>query len=157
MAATTRIKPFLTADRVILGFAADSRDDVLRQLAQPLADAGILDDIDRFVEDLTRREAQMTTVMDNGVALPHARSHAVRRLGLAVGISGAGGIRFSDDPEAAPAQLFFCIAIPSFAPTCHMPLLQSLARFSREPKRVSKLLSSKTQAVAARYLGSYKG
>jgi mannitol/fructose-specific phosphotransferase system IIA component (Ntr-type) len=150
------LKPFLTADRIIMDVQSGSQRDIFTALIQPLIDAEIVTDADEFLADLERREAECTTVMDHGVAIPHARSHAVKRLGLTVGlVPAADGISF--DPDSDPVILFFCIAIPSYAPTAHIPLLQALAKFSRDDKRVAKVLVSKTPAVAARYLSSFKG
>jgi mannitol/fructose-specific phosphotransferase system IIA component (Ntr-type) len=150
------LKPFLTADRVIMDVQPGSQHDILAALIQPLVDAEVIADTDAFLADLERREAECTTVMDHGVAIPHARSHAVKRLSLTVGlVPTEGGISFDTDSD--PVILFFCIAIPSYAPTAHIPLLQTLAKFSRDETRVAKILASKTPAVAARYLSSFKG
>jgi len=150
-----KLASFLAADRVVLNFTAASTRDTLEQLVAPLVKADIVADAKQFMADLLRREAEITTVMDNGVALPHARSNAVRRLGLTVGIAAEPGIQYSPESPTR-SRLFFCIAVPGYAPTAHIPLLQALAKFSREPSRVDKLLHSKSASVAARYLINFK-
>lgn len=149
------LKTFLAADRIIVDMPATNQREVLECLVEPLVANDIVTDRDQFLADLESREAQITTVMDNGVALPHARSHAVRRLGLSVGLAPAG-IQFNPESDVL-SRLFFCIAVPSFAPTAHMAMLQVLAKFARDPKRVEKLLASKQPGIANRYLGSFKG
>jgi mannitol/fructose-specific phosphotransferase system IIA component (Ntr-type) len=150
-----KLASFLAADKVVLGFSADSARAALEQLVVPLVKAEIVADAEQFIADMLRREAEITTVMDNGVALPHARSNAVRRLGLVVGIAAAPGIQYNPESPVR-SRLFFCIAVPGYAPTAHIPLLQALAKFSRDPSRVEKLLLSKTPSVAARYLINFK-
>jgi mannitol/fructose-specific phosphotransferase system IIA component (Ntr-type) len=150
-----KLSSFLAADKVVLNFSAASPQETLEALVAPLVAGGVVSDADQFIGDLLRREAEITTVMDNSVALPHARSNAVRRLGLSVGIAKEPGIAYS--PDGPPSRLFFCIAVPGFAPTAHIPLLQALAKFSRDATRVDKLLKSKTPSVASRYLSSFKG
>ncbi len=150
------LSTFLAADRIVLGLTAATPREVLEKLVDPMVKADIVSDPERFLADLERREAEITTVMENGVVIPHARSNAVKRLGLCVGIASEPGIIFN--PEAGVlSRLFFCIAVPAFAPTAHMPLLQRLAKFAREPQRVERLLKSKTASIGSRYLGSYKG
>jgi mannitol/fructose-specific phosphotransferase system IIA component (Ntr-type) len=149
------LRPFLKADRVVMQLAGDEPRSILECLIEPLIKDGTVTDGERFLDDLERREAQITTVMDNGVAIPHARSHAVRSLGLVVGVTGEEGVLFDVDGDVR-SQLFFCIAIPSFAPTAHIPMLQQLALFARDPARVEKILSAATPAVVARFLGAYK-
>ena len=156
MIMTLTLATFLSADRVILGLTADSQRALVDQLIKPLIAARIVGDGARFAADVLAREQEITTVMENGVALPHARSNAVKRLGLAVGIMPEPGMQYNLEGDV-PSRLFFLIAVPAFAPTAHMPLLQRLAQFAREPKRVERLLASKTPSVAVRYLGNYKG
>lgn len=150
------LRSFLGAEKFVMNLAGTSQRETLTALIQPLLAAGIVTDGEAFLTDLESREAQITTVMDNGVALPHARSHAVRRLGLTVGLTSPEGVTFHPGSEQR-SYLFFCIAVPSFAPTAHIPLLQALAKFARDPNRVEKLLSSKSPGVASRYLCAFKG
>ena len=72
------------------------------------------------------------------------------------GLADENGIHFNPNSDVC-SRLFFCIAVPAFLPTAHINMLQALAKFARDPKRVEKILSSKTPAVASRYLASYKG
>jgi len=151
-----KLSSFVAADRMVLELTASGRSEVLEKLTAPLLALDIVTDAAQFIDDLVRREDQISTVMENGVAIPHARSHAVRRLSLVVGIAGEEGIGFDTD-SGLLSQLFFCIAIPSFAPTSHISLLQTLARFARDANRVEKILKSKTPAIASKYLSSFKG
>ena len=155
-AKPVNLKAFVTPDRIILDLKAEDRSTAFEQLVEPLVAGDVVADRALFLEDLERREAEYTTMTENGIAIPHTRSHAVRRLGISVGIVSGKGLKF--DPESdTRCQLLFCIAVPAFAPTSHMSLLQAVAKFGRDSKRVEKILVSKTQAVAARCLASYKG
>ena len=150
------IKTFLDTDRVLLGLNAESQKSALEKLVAPLAKAGFVTNSEIFLEDLQRREAEITTVIDNGVAMPHARSHTVSRLVLAVGLAGEKGIQFDPDSQTE-CRLFFCIGIPHFAPTSHLPLLQLLSKFSHDLKRVEKILGYKTATGVINYLTAFKG
>jgi mannitol/fructose-specific phosphotransferase system IIA component (Ntr-type) len=150
----TRLLP---ANHTIINLAPQSRQEILQQLAQPLVDSGIVTDIDEFCNDLEIREQQITTVIGNAVAIPHARTKSATRLGLTVGLLEEGKtFKFSDEEEAEEVNLVFMMAIPSFAPASHLPLLQHLAKFVRYEKKIIKLLKSRTPAAAAKYLHSFK-
>jgi len=151
-----KIKPFISAQRIVLGVGGRSQREIFESLIAPLVKEDIVTDPEQFLADLARREAEVTTVMDNGVALPHARSRAVRRLALSVGITAEEGVKF--DPESEQVtRLFFCMAVPAFAPTAHIPLLQSLAGFARDEARVGKLVAVKTPGAASRMLSQFRG
>ena len=150
------LKAFMKPSRVVKGLYDAPQRDILSQLAKPLFEDGVILDAEQFIDDLERREAEITTVMDNGVAFPHARSNAVKTLGLVVGLADENGIHSIPGSDVR-SRLFFCIAVPAFLPTAHIGMLQALAKFARDQHRVEKILSSKTAAVASRYLASYKG
>lgn len=59
-------------------------EDCVRALAGALAEAGRLSDVDTFVADVLAREAQGSTALPGGVALPHARSEGVTTPSVAI-------------------------------------------------------------------------
>lgn len=153
----TDLSSFVTAERIIMGLSATTTKEILEHLTGPLCgENGNISDADLFLADLLKREAEFTTAMENGVAIPHARSTAVRRLGMTIGIASGEGMLFNPESEQK-YRLFFCIAIPTTAPTSHLPLLRLLAKFARDPKRVDKMLQFKTAAAIARNLAAFKG
>jgi len=150
------IKALLPRSHVLLHLAGSDREAILRALMQPLLADGMVTAPDTLMADLLRRDDEITTQLEAGVAFPHARTHAVRRLGLTVGIADPPGLVFS--PEYGRCcRLFFFITVPSFAPTAHLPLLQLLADMAHDSKRRQRLLASRTPAQAVRLVSTYKG
>ena len=151
-----KLKPFIKSDRIVIGLKDGDRRSVLAQLIQPIDD-GTLDDPGRFLNDLIRREDELTTVMENGVAFPHARSVVVRRLFIVIGIVNDGSaISFGPDPDIR-SKLFFCIGVPAFAPTAHIPLLQALANYVQDENRVEKIVASRIPSEVVKRLSTFKG
>lgn len=68
---------------IALNSTPQDKAAALEALVQQHQAAGNLEDIDRYRQDILAREAQGTTAVGNGVAIPHAKSGAVRRPGLA--------------------------------------------------------------------------
>lgn len=153
-----KLKPFILPERIVIGVQPGTQTEILKQLAEPLVAAGnLISSPEKFLEDLLNRELEVTTVMENGVAFPHARSTAVNRLCLTVGLTPSDApVKFNRDGEA-DSRLFFCIGVPAFAPTVHIPILQALANFARDEKRVDRLLSSKSPAQVVRKLATFRG
>ena len=150
----TRLLP---AEHCLVNISPATREDAYKQLMRPLIDTGIINDADQFLANLEDREQQITTVVGSGVAIPHARTVSATRLGLSVGFLPEGEtFKFSDEEGIEEVNLLFMIAIPSFAPASHLPLLQHIAKFIRYDKKVAKLMKSKTPAASAKYLHSFK-
>jgi mannitol/fructose-specific phosphotransferase system IIA component (Ntr-type) len=150
------LKALLNRDYVVLGMRAPNRRAVFAALVAPLVSAGVVTDAELLIADLERREDQFTTQIEGGIALPHARSHAAKRLALTVGTAEAPGLVF--DPSSPQlVRLFFLIAVPAFAPTAHLPLLQRIADFCRDRQHVARLLSCTSQAQIVAWLARFKG
>ena len=150
------LRKLLSSDNILLNLSATSQTGMLTQLIAPLVKSEAVAEEKTFLEDLLRREGEITTVIEHGVAIPHARSLAVRRLSLVVGLTDENGVAFNPNSDIN-CSLFFCIAIPSFAPTSHLPLLQMLAAFAHNPKRLEKLIQCKTPRAVAKILCAFKG
>jgi PTS system fructose-specific IIC component len=132
------LKTLLPKEHILLNLSAGNRRELFEACTAPLASAGIVTDAEAFLAALEAREQQVTTRLEEGIALPHARSAVVRRLGLVLVTSPAPGIPFG--PAGETCRLFFCIAVPATAPTAHLPLLKALAEFARHPSRVERVL-----------------
>lgn len=148
------IKTLLPASHVIMDFSATSRRDAWGSLCERLVADKIIIDQEQFLNDLERRENEVTTRIDEMVALPHARSNAARRLGVMLGISPNRSVEY-DGGGGSPAVVFL-IAIPAFAPAAHLPFLQHFAGFARDRERLLKLLAASSPAQAVRQLASLK-
>ncbi|TWE07940.1 PTS sugar transporter subunit IIA [Rudaeicoccus suwonensis] len=115
----------ITRDQVLLDLHAADRHDATRQMAQTLADAGRVTDLDSFLADVRAREEQMATGLPGGIGIPHARSSAVSEPSLVFARS-AGGIDWG--AEDGPATLVFLIAAPEGGGDEHLKILAALAR-----------------------------
>lgn len=115
----------ITDDLVVLDLAATDRSAVTRTLAQRLAAAGRVTDLDGFLADVQARELQMPTGLPGGIGIPHARSAhvTVPTLGFARVPAGVDW-----GAEDGPATLVFLIAAPEGGGSEHLTILAALAR-----------------------------
>jgi mannitol/fructose-specific phosphotransferase system IIA component (Ntr-type) len=147
------ITQLLPREHIVLEAAGADRSDLLRCLLVPLVQDGTIADGEAFLAELELRERQVTTQVPGGVAFPHARSRCVRRLGLVVGTAAAPGVAFAG-PGAESCRLFFLIAVPTSAPTAHLPLLRHLSALVRQPARVERLVEARTASQLARIMAA---
>jgi PTS system fructose-specific IIA component len=137
--------PVISADLVDLNLESTDKDTVVRSLAERLAKAGRVTDLDGFLADVRAREAQMPTGIEGGIGIPHARSAAVTAPTLGFGRS-TDGIDFGADD--GPAHLIFLIAAPADGDADHMTILAKLARrLVHASFRESLLGATEPQAV----------
>ncbi|MEN1968492.1 fructose-specific PTS transporter subunit EIIC [Lentibacillus sp. N15] len=139
------VTDLLTEDTITLDLQATSKSDVLAELADQLARAGRLNDKDTFLKNIIEREKQSTTGISEGIAIPHAKSAAVKTPAIAFGRSSAG-IDF-DSLDGQPTHLFFMIAANEDANNAHLKALSRLATFLMDPKFQEKMYRATSKAA----------
>ena len=132
-----------------------SRRTLLGLLTEPLVADGIVTDSEAFLDALDLREADMTTQMKGGIALPHACSTAVKRLGLVIGRMADPGINFDPDSEEK-CLYFFLMSVPASAPAAHLPLFSHIAGFITAPGKLEKLRSTEDQEAIWKLITAWK-
>ncbi|SEJ47192.1 PTS system, fructose-specific IIC component [Bhargavaea ginsengi] len=136
------ITSLLTKDTVLLDLAAASKEAALSELVGKLDEAGKLSDREAFMNDILAREEQSTTGIGDGIAIPHAKSAAVREPAIAFGRS-AEGIDYAS-LDGQPAHLFFMIAASEGANNAHLEALSRLATFLMDGKFRDRVLNAAT-------------
>ncbi|ANZ18124.1 PTS system fructose subfamily transporter subunit IIC [Streptomyces noursei ATCC 11455] len=136
----------ISADLVDLDLSAATKDAAARSLAERMAAAGRVTDLEGFLADVAAREAQMPTGLDGGIGIPHCRSAHVTEPTLAFGRSAAG-IDFG--AADGPADLIFLIAAPTGGDADHLSILSSLARQLMDEAFTGALRSAAEPARAA--------
>lgn len=138
-----KITQLLTEETIILDVAATAKQEVLEELVAQLNKAGKLDDPKKFTADILAREAQSTTGIGDGIAIPHAKSTAVKAPAIAFGRS-IEGLDY-DSLDGQPAHLFFMIAASEGANDDHLEALSRLATFLMDSKFRDRVLAATTK------------
>ncbi len=82
-----RLTDFIKDNSMVCGLSADSRDEVIRVLADTLASRGLVESEGEVTDGLTLMEESHTTVIGNGVAVPHATVEGVDGTLLTVAVA----------------------------------------------------------------------
>lgn len=127
---------------------------VIRSLAALLHDSGRISDVDVFVDAALAREALGSTVLPGGLAMPHARSHAVTAPSVAVARL-ASPIVFSSGSE--PVRLVLLIAAPGDDSAGYLALLQKIATACVKFGFVSDLSDARTAEALAEVVNEAVG
>lgn len=116
------------------------KSGVIRALAARVAETGRATDAEALFADAWKREEQAPTGLPGGMAIPHAKSSAVKQASLAVARL-ARPVEFDEGEEA---DLVFLIAAPDTAAQDHLALLATLARSLMRDDFVASLRSATT-------------
>lgn len=124
---------------------------VVRGLSTLLADAGRISDVDVFVDAVMAREALGSTVLPGGIAMPHARSHAVVTPSVAVARLPAA-VQLT--PRTDPVRLVLLIAAPGQDSAGYLALLQKVATACVKNAFVDDVVACRTAEGLADVVGS---
>jgi len=138
MNITNLIEP----ETICLNLQAQTKEQVLQELSQLLADAGKLSNHKQFIADVWARENIGNTGFEDGIAIPHAKSDAVEKPAVAVGISRTGIDYGADDGELS--DVFFMLASPSGNSNHHIEVLAQISTKLVEDGFIDKLKSAKS-------------
>ena len=129
-------------DIIKIPLEAKTKPDVIKELVDVLKKAGKIEDAESVFRAVMLRENMGSTGLEKGIAVPHAKTHKVNNLVLAIGVSPEG-IDF-DSLDGEPSKLFFLlIATPQQAGP-HIEALSEIARLTRSSSFCKLLLNAKT-------------
>lgn len=143
-----RITDLLTKETIAMDLAAGSKETVIDELVNQLDAAGKLTDKEAFKENILAREQQSTTGIGEGIAIPHAKSAAVKHPAIAFG-RALNGIDF-ESMDGQPANLFFMIAASEGANDAHLEALSRLATFLMDEQFREKVLAADSKEAVLR-------
>lgn len=133
---------FSAPSLMIPKLASAERDDVLAEMAGKLESEGFVTSAARLVEEALRREAIVSTAVDNGLAFPHVRGVEGGGLTLALGLSRKG-VKFGGPTKSLTRVVFFMV-IPSAASAFYLKLLSGLTQTFRSEEARDALLEAET-------------
>lgn len=137
-----KIKDVMLKELMILPLTADSKAGVIEEMTQRLFDKGVINDLELFRDGIHNREAQSSTGLGDGIAMPHAKNAAVTRPAVVFAKSEAG-VDY-DSLDGQPAHLFFMIAAPDSANDVHLQVLSGLSRLLLDPALLGELKQVQT-------------
>lgn len=137
-----KITDLITPAAVCLNAHATNKQEALRQITELMNKQGNVADLEKYRQAVLAREKESSTGVGEGIAIPHAKSDAVIKPGLAAMIVPEG-VEF-DSLDGAPVKLIFLIAAPEKAENTHVDMLSRLSEMLMDEAFCANLLSAKT-------------
>jgi mannitol/fructose-specific phosphotransferase system IIA component (Ntr-type) len=135
------LSELLDEQQVILRLRSRKLPNALREIIQVLAQNRKIEDPKKFLQQVLAREREHPSVLENGVAFPHARTDLVNEIVIGIGRSRAG-IPLDENQERA--RLIFVIGVPERLVNDYLICFGTLARLVRDDAIRSTLLRAAT-------------
>jgi mannitol/fructose-specific phosphotransferase system IIA component (Ntr-type) len=135
------LSDLLDEGQVLLRLRSRKLPNALREIIQLLAQNRKIDDPEKFLQQVLAREREHQSVVENGVAFPHARTDLVDEIVIGIGRSRAG---IPIGTEERRARLIFVIGVPERLVNDYLICVGTLARQVRDDATRSVLLHAET-------------
>ena len=138
-----RITDLLSKDAILLNASFSSKQQVIDKLVAVHKAVGNITDVTRYKNGILAREASGTTAIGDGIAIPHAKSDAVKKPGL-VAATVPGGVDY-EAMDGKPSNIIFMIAAPLDG-NVHLEVLSRLTVLLMDEQFRADLLAAKSAA-----------
>lgn len=134
-----QITDLLKRESVELNGSATDKKDALEKMVALMVKQGNIADPEEYKKRVFAREEEGSTGVGEGVAIPHAKTAAVTKPGLAF-MRVKDGVEF-DSLDGQPAKLFFLIAAPDTKDNVHLDVLSRLSTLLMDPDFIDGLMA----------------
>ncbi|MCQ6274218.1 PTS sugar transporter subunit IIA [Bacillus sp. V3B] len=148
-----KITELLTKETVLLSINSTEKNSAIDELVEVLFKAGKLTDREQYKEAILKREEQSTTGIGDGIAIPHAKTAAVKQAAIAFGKS-VDGVEY-EALDGQTSHLFFMIAAPDGANNTHLEALSRLATILMNEDARQKLMVATTADEVLKIIDRY--
>lgn len=144
-----KIQDLLNKKVMLLDLQATTKEAAIDEMINSLVDNGVVTDFDVFKAGIMGREAQTSTGLGDGIAMPHSKNAAVKEATVLFAKSNKGVDYESLDGQ--PTDLFFMIAAPEGANDTHLAALAELSKYLMQAGFADRLrkVTSPDEVIAA--------
>lgn len=137
------LSDLLKAENIDLDLKAATQTEALRELTDLLAANHEINESENFLLEVTAREQTGSTLTENGVAFPHARTELVDQIVVGIGRSEAG---IPWNKNGALAHLIFLIGVPQKMLNDYLIVIGAIARVTKDDPLRTLLLHAESVA-----------
>lgn len=134
------IRDLLAAESINLNGTPAGKTEALNQCIDLMAKSGKIADVEKYRKGVFAREEEGTTGIGMGIAIPHCKSDAVTKAGLAAMVV-KDGVDF-ESLDGTPAKIIFLIAAPNTEDNVHLQVLSKLSVMLMDEQFTNSLINS---------------
>lgn len=134
------IRDLLAAESINLNGTPAGKTEALNQCIDLMAKSGKIADVEKYRKGVFAREEEGTTGIGMGIAIPHCKTDAVTKAGLAAMVV-KDGVDF-ESLDGTPAKIIFLIAAPNTEDNVHLQVLSKLSVMLMDEQFTNSLINA---------------
>ncbi len=145
-----KITDLLSKNAIQLNAKPVNKNETINKLVDLMMKNGNITDKEEYLKTVLKREEEGTTGIGLGIGIPHGKTKAVYKPGLAAMVI-PNGVDF-DALDGKPAKLIFLIAAPDTKENIHLEVLSRLSELLMDEEFREKLINAKTPEEFLKYI-----
>ena len=148
-----KLSDYLPESHIIVGLKGKRKIEIIEELLKVMLDRNLIEDYEMALNDILSREGYLSTGLENGLAIPHAKTRGINNLSMVFGLV-PDGVEF-ETLDGKPAHLIFLVLSPVDTSGPH---IQALALISRNLKNAStrnQIINAKSAKEVAEIFKSF--
>jgi fructose-specific phosphotransferase system IIA component len=148
-----KLSDYIKKEHIIVNLKGSSKVQVIEELLDRLTDDDNLTDRDLVLQDVLAREGYLSTGLENGIAIPHAKSDGVKSLLISFGIK-KDGVDF-ESLDGKPGQFVFLVVSPRDTSGPHIQALAAISRNLKDADKREALLNAQTAEEVEQIINNF--
>ena len=148
-----KLSDYLPDSHIVVGLKGTRKIEIIEELLKVMLAQDLIQDYEMALNDILAREGYLSTGLENGLAIPHAKTRGISDLSMVFGLV-RDGVEF-ETLDGKPAQMIFLVLSPVDTSGPH---IQALALISRNLKNAStrnQMINAKSAEEVAEIFRSF--
>lgn len=137
---------------ILVGMKAKNKEDIINQLVDLLHRNNEIEEKEKVLSEIMKREESMSTGLTDGLAIPHAKCDFVNSVKLAIGII-EDGIDF-ESIDGQPTTIITLILSPKSEHSAHLQVMSNISSIFSEQENREKIIKCKNSHEIMEFLES---
>jgi mannitol/fructose-specific phosphotransferase system IIA component (Ntr-type) len=135
-----KLSEYLPANHINHDLVGNTKIEIIEELLGLMRDLKLIDQYELALNDILDREGYLSTGLENGLAIPHAKSDSIEKLAIVFGLK-KGGVPF-ESLDGKPAENIFLVLSPKDTSGPHIQALALITRNLKDTETREKIKNS---------------
>lgn len=148
-----KLSDLLPANRIISDLKGETKLEIIDELLMLMKNQGLVQEFEVALNDILEREGYLSTGLENGLAIPHAKTDSINELAIILGVK-TEGVSF-ESLDGKPADLIFLVLSPKDTSGPHIQALAQITRNLKDAKIRNQIKACKSSQEIAEIIRNF--
>lgn len=148
-----KLADYLPENHIKTGLKGTRKIEIIEDLLKLMLDLGVIQDYEAALNDILSREGYLSTGLENGLAIPHAKTRGIEELSMVFGLV-PDGVEF-ETLDGKPAHMIFLVLSPVDTSGPHIQALALISRNLKNESTRNQIIKAQSEKEVAEIFRSF--